>query len=70
MLQKRHAKDSSLNHALLQDGTEFPDAEERRLFYVAMTRAKQQVWILHSGNQSSFIKELRSARYPIIVKKR
>ncbi len=59
-----------LNHALLQDGTEFPDAEERRLFYVAMTRAKQQVWILHSGNQSSFIKELRSARYPIIVKKR
>lgn len=32
--------------------------EERRLFYVAMTRAKDQVYILGSGVRSRFIKEI------------
>lgn len=59
-----------LHDALLSTEDSFPNAEERRLFYVAMTRAKDKVWILHNGKPSSFIKELRGNRYPVIVKKR
>ncbi len=39
----------------------FPHAEERRLFYVAMTRAKRGVYLVaDSGRPSSFVEELRS----------
>ena len=40
---------------------EFPDAEERRVFYVALTRTKNQVYLLTPSNidkQSRFLKEL------------
>ncbi|MCL1137215.1 UvrD-helicase domain-containing protein [Shewanella pneumatophori] len=39
----------------------FKDSEERRLFYVALSRAKQRVFVqAELGKESSFIKELRS----------
>lgn len=59
-----------LHDALLSSEDHFPHAEERRLFYVAMTRAKEKVWLLHNANPSAFIKELKAGRYPVIVKKR
>ena len=33
-------------------------AEERRLFYVAMTRSKGKVYLLQSSKPSLFLKEL------------
>lgn len=59
-----------LHDALLASDDPFPNAEERRLFYVAMTRAKEKVWILHNANPSSFIRELKANRYPVVIKKR
>ncbi|WP_440053426.1 UvrD-helicase domain-containing protein [Pseudoalteromonas sp. T1lg65] len=44
--------------ALLPNQEPFPDAEERRLFYVALTRAKQQSFLLVPDNPSAFIEEL------------
>ncbi|MGF1696501.1 DNA helicase IV [Vibrio lamellibrachiae] len=58
-----------LNSALTQSDDDFPYAEERRLFYVAMTRAKEKVWICHSGNGSSFVQELTGSDYPVVKKK-
>lgn len=41
----------------------FPLAEERRLFYVALTRAKRQVWLYaDTVNQSRFVRELMKNR--------
>lgn len=46
---------------LLRKGDDFLFSEERRLFYVALTRAKREVWLLvDSGNCSSFVTELRT----------
>ncbi|MFV0576510.1 MAG: DNA helicase IV [Vibrio sp.] len=59
-----------LHDVLLSQADAFPHAEERRLFYVAMTRAKEKVWILHNANPSVFVRELKQGRYPINVKKR
>lgn len=35
-------------------------AEEKRVFYVALTRAKQKVFIITSGERSRFIDEIPS----------
>ena len=44
---------------LLEKADQYPDAEERRLFYVAMTRARRKVYLVTAGqNISSFAKEL------------
>ena len=44
---------------LLEKADQYPDAEERRLFYVALTRAKRKVYLVTIGdNVSSFAKEL------------
>ena len=44
---------------LLEQADQYPDAEERRLFYVALTRARKKVYLLTSGkNVSSFAGEL------------
>jgi len=37
----------------------YPNAEERRLFYVALTRARVGVYLLTDTPQSSFLNELR-----------
>ena len=43
-----------------QELDDYPYAEERRLFYVAMTRAKEKIFfIAHSKGPSSFIDELK-----------
>lgn len=45
---------------LLHKSDDFAFSEERRLFYVALTRAKYEVWLLvESGNSSVFINELK-----------
>jgi len=51
--------DDKLIKLLLKNKENFPNAEERRLFYVAMTRAKKQLFIMVNRNSMSpFIKEL------------
>ncbi len=43
----------------------YPYAEERRLFYVAMTRAKEKLWFAFNHQGSPFIEELRQGRYQV-----
>ncbi|MGB5120257.1 MAG: DNA helicase IV, partial [Vibrio fluvialis] len=62
-------KSLHLDGALTQSDDSFPYAEERRLFYVAMTRAKEKVWITHSGNGSAFVQELLAGDYPVVKQK-
>ncbi|WP_017444967.1 UvrD-helicase domain-containing protein [Gayadomonas joobiniege] len=53
----------ALQNAVLAAPEAFNHAEERRLFYVALTRAKHQVYLLYkAGRGSEFIDELKS--YP------
>lgn len=50
-----------LVECLLEQMDNYPDSEERRLFYVALTRAKRKVFLVTSGNNiSSFAEELIS----------
>ena len=52
--------DDPLLRFLLSQEDQFPNGEERRLFYVAMTRAKREVHILSNKNYpSKFIKDLK-----------
>ena len=60
--------DDPLLDLVLATPEEHPNAEERRLFYVAITRAKRQVYLLAEGDsQSSFIEELIEDGYDITV---
>lgn len=54
-----------LNGALTQSNDDFAYAEERRLFYVALTRAKKKVWVAYKGSGSTFVKELLNDDYPV-----
>ena len=46
---------------LLEQADQYPDAEERRLFYVALTRAKKKVYLVTYGNSvSTFAQDLLS----------
>ncbi|MCD9547587.1 DNA helicase IV [Photobacterium carnosum] len=53
--------------AIMQLRTEtYNDAEERRLFYVALTRAKKHVWVCADPDKTSpFINELIEDKYPV-----
>ena len=56
--------DDPILELLLADSDRYPFAEERRLFYVALTRTKNRVWLVtgdDSGNPgiSMFVDELR-----------
>ena len=54
------ADDPALN-LLLSNADQFENGEERRLFYVAMTRAKEMLYfITDSYNESKFITEIES----------
>lgn len=58
-------RESVIEQALLPQPEDFPDAEERRLLYVALTRAKQQVWLLTDNeNPSVFIDALARLGVP------
>ena len=51
--------DDPILNLLLSESDQFENGEERRLFYVAMTRAKEQVYFISDGyNKSKFIAEL------------
>lgn len=53
-------QDAAILDLLLEGSDRYPYAEERRLFYVAMTRAKQKVFMLTvNGKESEFVKELK-----------
>lgn len=58
---------------LLRKADKFPYSEERRLFYVAITRARTNVWLLvNNDNRSVFIGELegRSTKFPPFFKEK
>ncbi len=58
-------KQHHLNQALAASAESYPFAEERRLFYVALTRAKEKVWVTYQGQGSAFVRELIEGDYPI-----
>jgi DNA helicase-4 len=53
--------DDPILNAVLHEGDKFDNAEERRLFYVAATRARHQNYLLYDvSNPSKFVEELIS----------
>ncbi len=59
--------DDNVLNLVLAKKEPFPNAEERRLFYVAVTRAKKQVFLIDDPefNTSSFITEILRENYNI-----
>ena len=63
------ARESVMEQALLPVPEDFPDAEERRLLYVAITRARHRVWLLFNKNEPSlFVDALRELDVPMLRK--
>ena len=63
------ARESLMEQALLPAPEDFPDAEERRLLYVALTRAKKRVWVLFDKeNPSRFVEGLKMLNVPVARK--
>jgi len=63
------ARESVMEQGLLPQPEDFPDAEERRLAYVAITRAKQQVWMLYDRQQpSDFVEQFTRLGVPLLRK--
>lgn len=57
----------SLLELLLPESEEFKHAEERRLFYVALTRARHHVYLITNGdNPSLFVRELIKDKYDLL----
>lgn len=53
---------------LLPKAEAYDYAEERRLFYVALTRARHHVYLITNGNNPSpFVRELIDNRYPVLT---
>ena len=63
------ARESIMEEALLPAVEDFPDAEERRLLYVALTRARHRVWLLfNKETPSCFVDELKRLDVPMTRK--
>lgn len=63
------ARESIMEEALLPAVEDFPDAEERRLLYVALTRARHRVWLLfNKDTPSCFVDELKRLDVPVTRK--
>jgi DNA helicase-4 len=59
------ARESIMEQALLPQPEDFPDAEERRLLYVALTRARHRVWLMFNKQEPSvFVDVLRRLGVP------
>ncbi|ELY7527888.1 UvrD-helicase domain-containing protein, partial [Cronobacter sakazakii] len=59
------ARESIMEQALLPPPEDFPDAEERRLLYVALTRARHRVWLLYDkAAPSVFVEALTRLGVP------
>ncbi|SEF44666.1 DNA helicase IV [Vibrio hangzhouensis] len=57
-----------LNNVLTEGSDQFPHAEERRLFYVALTRAKQRIWVTYNSSPSPFVRELMEHEQVLVRK--
>ncbi len=65
----RLRRGSRLWKRLLPPVEDFPDAEERRLMYVALTRARHRVWALfNKENPSPFVEILKNLDVPVARK--
>lgn len=63
------ARESIMEQALLLQPEDFADAEERRLLYVALTRARLRVWLLFNKEQPSpFVDMLKALDVPVARK--
>ncbi|WP_049006706.1 DNA helicase IV [Enterobacter cloacae] len=63
------ARESVMEQALLPMPEDFPDAEERRLLYVAITRARHRVWLLFNKEEPSvFVDILKNIDVPVVRK--
>ena len=63
------ARESVIEQALLPVPEDFPDAEERRLLYVALTRARHRVWLLFNKEEpSGFLEILKEIDVPVARK--
>lgn len=59
------ARESVMEQALLAQPEDYQDAEERRLLYVAMTRARHRVWLLYDKKEpSDFVDILKRLGVP------
>ena len=64
-------EDDPLLDLVLAKGEQVPHAEERRLFYVAVTRAKKHVFLIaNKENPSTFASEVESGGYEVIIEGR
>jgi len=62
--------DDSLLNLLLSKSDQFENSEERRLFYVALTRARERVYLIaNKDNKSKFILELETGETGTDLKK-
>jgi DNA helicase IV len=62
-------RESVIEQGLLPQPEDFPDAEERRLLYVALTRARHRVWLLYNKpNPSRFVPILEALGVPVAKK--
>ncbi|NDO82773.1 DNA helicase IV [Citrobacter sp. NCU1] len=63
------ARESIMEEALLPQVEDFPNAEERRLLYVALTRARHRVWMLfNKESPSCFVDDLQHLGVPVARK--
>ncbi|HAT1646736.1 TPA: DNA helicase IV [Raoultella planticola] len=63
------ARESIMEQALLPQPEDFPDAEERRLLYVAITRARHRVWLMfNKARPSPFVEMLEDLGVPVARK--
>ncbi|MCX8957431.1 DNA helicase IV [Erwinia psidii] len=62
-------RESVMEQVLLPEPEDFVDAEERRLAYVAITRARKQVWMLYDPAEPSvFVDEFKRMGVPALRK--